>query len=136
MYILENSIPSNVGLLFSFLLMTGCTNTPWYIYKNQCVIVKIEKDKVIDPVKFTGVVEPESEVLIRCIYPGTIKEIIKKPGSSVLPGDLILVLDDQQINSENEYIQDQLALKKNSLEKNNLAESSVSLFQIMDAYAI
>lgn len=127
MYIREISIPRLVGLLFSVLFLSACTSTPGEIDKNQCIILKIEKGKVIDPIKTTGMVEPENEVLIRCSYPSTIRKIIKEPGSGVQTGDLILILDDQQIKSEIENIQDQLALKKNSLEKNNLAESSTKI---------
>ncbi|MCX6222027.1 MAG: efflux RND transporter periplasmic adaptor subunit [Bacteroidia bacterium] len=91
------------------------------------MILTVERGKIINPVKTSGVVEPESEVLIRCNYPSTIKKIIKEPGSGVQAGDLILVLDDQQIKSDIENIQDQLSIKKNSLEKNNLAESSTKI---------
>ncbi|HEY5509692.1 MAG TPA: efflux RND transporter periplasmic adaptor subunit [Prolixibacteraceae bacterium] len=127
MYFKENSIPSLFGLLFSILILPSCSTSPVEIIKNQCVILSVEKGKVIDPIKTFGVVEPESEVLIRCSYPSSIKKIIKEPGSDVLAGDLILVLDDQQIKTEIENIQDQLSLKKNSLEKNNLAESSTKI---------
>ena len=81
----------------------------------------------MDPLKTTGIVEPENEVLIRCNYPSTIKKIIREPGSSVQAGDLILILDDQQIKTDIDNTKDQLALKKNSLEKNNLAETSTKI---------
>ena len=90
-------------------------------------MLAVERGKVIDPIKTYGVVEPESEALIRCNYPSTIKKIIKEPGSNVQAGDLILVLDDQQIKIEIDNLRDQLALKKNSLEKNNLAETSTKI---------
>ena len=115
------------GLLFTIALQISCTDSPNVINKNQCVILPVEKGKVINPIKTSGVVEPESEVLIRCSYPSTIKKIIKELGSRVQPGDLILVLDDQQIKLDIENLQDQLSLKKNSLEKNNLAESSTKI---------
>ncbi len=123
----KNSIPNFLGLLFSILILSSCSESPNTIDKNQCIILTVEKGKVINPIMTYGVVEPESEVLIRCNYPSTIKKIIKEPGSSVQAGDLILVLDDQQIKSDIENIQDQLAIKKNSLEKNNLAESSTKI---------
>ncbi len=123
----NNSISNFVGLLFSILILASCSESPNSIDKSQCLILTVERGKVINPVKTSGVVEPESEVLIRCNYPSTIKKIIKEPGSSVQAGDLILVLDDQQIKSDIENIQDQLSIKKNSLEKNNLAESSTKI---------
>lgn len=95
--------------------------------KNQCVIISVDRGQVIDPIKSSGIVEPESEVLIRCTYPSTVKKIVKEPGSSVQEGDLILVLDDQQIKEDIDNIKDQLAIKKNSLEKNNLAETSTKI---------
>ncbi len=115
------------GLLCLTTSLSSCSNSPNTIEKNQCVILTVEKGRVINPLKASGVVEPESEVLVRCNYPSTIKKIIKEPGSSVQPGDLILVLEDQQIKTDIENIRDQLALKKNSLEKNNLAESSTKI---------
>ena len=123
----KNSISNFLGLLFSILILSSCSESPNTFDKNQCLILTVERGKIINPAKTSGVVEPESEVLIRCNYPSTIKKIIKEPGSSVQAGDLILVLDDQQIKSDIENIQDQLAIKKNSLEKNNLAESSTKI---------
>lgn len=127
MSIKENSVPYIRGLLFLAAFLISCNEQPGVIALNQCIILKVEKGKVIEPVKTSGVVEPESEVLVRCAYPSSIKKIIKEPGSSVQSGDLILVLDDQQLKSEIENIRDQLALKKNSLEKNNLAETSTKI---------
>jgi hypothetical protein len=40
------------------------------------VILTVEKGKVINPIKTSGVVEPESEVLIRCSYPSSIKRFL------------------------------------------------------------
>ncbi len=107
--------------------MISCSNNPGVIEKNQCVILSIDRGQVIDPIKSSGIVEPESEVLIRCNYPSTVKKIMKEPGSSVQDGDLIMVLDDLQIKDDIDNIKDQLAIKKNSLEKNNLAETSTKI---------
>jgi HlyD family secretion protein len=123
----ENSIPYFGGLLFALSFMISCSNNPGVIEKNQCVILSIDRGQVIDPIKSSGIVEPESEVLIRCNYPSTVKKIVKEPGSSVQDGDLIMVLDDQQIKDDIDNIKDQLAIKKNSLEKNNLAETSTKI---------
>jgi HlyD family secretion protein len=127
MHIKENFIPFMMGLLFMIVILPSCSDTPGMIDKNQCIVLTVEKGKVIDPLKTSGVVEPENEVLVRCYYPSTIKKIVREPGSTVQAGDLIMVLDDQQIKTEIENIKDQLALKKNSLEKNNLAESSTKI---------
>ncbi|MCE1199475.1 MAG: efflux RND transporter periplasmic adaptor subunit [Marinilabiliales bacterium] len=116
-----------LGLFFSLSFLAQCTTTPIVIDKKQCLLIKVEKGQVMDPLKTTGTVEPESEVLVRCPYAGTIKKIIKEPGSSVQSGDVILELDDQQIRADIENTRDQLALKKNSLEKNNLAETSTKI---------
>jgi len=123
----ENSIPYFGGLLLALSFMISCSNNPGVIEKNQCVILSIDRGQVIDPIKSSGIVEPESEVLIRCNYPSTVKKIVKEPGSSVQDGDLIMVLDDQQIKDDIDNIKDQLAIKKNSLEKNNLAETSTKI---------
>jgi HlyD family secretion protein len=123
----ENSIPYFGGLLLALSFMISCSNNPGVIEKNQCVILSIDRGQVIDPIKSSGIVEPESEVLIRCNYPSTVKKIMKEPGSSVQDGDLIMVLDDLQIKDDIDNIKDQLAIKKNSLEKNNLAETSTKI---------
>ena len=127
MNILKNSTPFFLGFLFSIVLLPSCSNSTSMMDKKQCIILTVERGKVIDPIKTSGVVEPESEVLIRCNYPSTIKKIIKEPGSNVQAGDLIMVLDDQQIKNEIDNIKDQLSLKRNSLEKNNLAETSTKI---------
>jgi HlyD family secretion protein len=127
MNIKENSYPFLLGLLMMMGFFPSCSDAPGVIDKNQCLILTVEKGKVMDPLKTTGVVEPENEVLIRCNYPSTIKKIIREPGSSVQAGDLIMVMDDQQIKTDIENTKDQLALKKNSLEKNNLAETSTKI---------
>lgn len=127
MAIKENSTHFFGGLLFAFSFMISCSNNPSVMDKNQCVIISVDRGQVIDPIKSSGIVEPESEVLIRCTYPSTVKKIVKEPGSSVQEGDLILVLDDQQIKEDIDNIKDQLAIKKNSLEKNNLAETSTKI---------
>ncbi len=127
MNIHKNSKPHICGWLFTLIFLASCSESPNMIEKNQYVTLTVEKGKVINPIKTSGVVEPESEVLIRCSYPSSIKKIIREPGSRVQSGDLILVLEDQQIKADIENIQDQLALKKNSLEKNNLAESSTKI---------
>lgn len=123
----KNSTAFIWGLFFTIIFLPSCSNSPGTLYKKQCIILTVDRGKVIDPIKSSGVVEPESEVLIRCNYPSTIKKIVREPGSSVQAGDLILVLDDQQIKTEIDNLKDQLALKKNSLEKNNLAESSTKI---------
>lgn len=127
MYIKENFIPFMVGLLFMIVILPSCSDTPGMIDKNQCIILSVEKGKVIDPIMTSGVVEPENEVLVRCDYPSTIRKIVREPGSSVQAGDLIMILDDQQIKADIDNMKDQLSLKKNSLEKNNLAETSTKI---------
>ena len=127
MNIKENYILFVFGILFITIFLPSCSDSPGMIDKNQCIILTVEKGRVIDPIKTSGVVEPDNEVLIRCNYPSTIKKILREPGSSVQAGDLILVLEDQQIKNEIDNIKDQLALKKNSLEKNNLAETSTKI---------
>lgn len=127
MNIQENSIPFFRGLICAVFFLSSCANPTGIIDKNKCIVLTVERGKVIDPVKAYGIVEPESEVLIRCTYPSTIKKIIREPGSSVQRGHLIVVLDDQQIKMDIDNIKDQLSIKKNSLEKNILAETSTKI---------
>ncbi len=127
MNIKENSTQFFWCLICALYFFSSCANSTGIVDKSKCVVLTVERGKVINPIKASGVVEPESEVLIRCTYPSTIKKIIREPGSSVQRGDLILVLDDQQIKMDIDNIKDQLALKKNSLEKNILSETSTKI---------
>ncbi len=93
----------------------------------DCILIRVEKGNVYEPIVATGTVESENEVLVRCPYTSILKKIFKEPGSHVRKGDAILMMDDEAIREEIDKIKDQLDLKRNSLEKNKLSESSTNV---------
>ena len=100
---------------------------PKPINEQDCIILSVEKGDIFQVVAATGTVEAENEVLIRSPYPSIVKQIIKEPGSRVQQGDVILVLEDGPIKDEIGKINDQLELKRNTLEKNKLSEFSTTV---------
>jgi len=93
----------------------------------DCIILTVEKGDIFQTIAATGTVEAENEVLIRSPYPSIVKQINKEPGSKVQQGDIILVLEDGPIKEEIGKINDQLELKRNTLEKNKLSEFSATV---------
>ena len=100
---------------------------PKSIYATDCIMLTAEKGYVFQDIVATGIVEAENEVLIRCPYPSIIKQIINEPGTRVQKGNVILYLDDGPIKEEIGKINDQLELKRNTLEKNKLSENSTKI---------
>jgi len=115
------------SIVISFLLIYSCSFSPKVVQLDQCTILQVEKGMVIDPIEASGIVEPGSEAILRCPYPSIIKQILREPGSWIEKGELVLLLDDQPIKDEIERINDQLEIKRNSLEKNNLTETSTKI---------
>jgi HlyD family secretion protein len=100
---------------------------PKPISASDCIIVTVEQGNVYQAFVASGTVEAENEVLIRCPYQSIVKLIIKEPGSRVQKGDVILVLEDLPIKDEIDKINDQLELKRNTLEKNKLSEFGITV---------
>ena len=100
---------------------------PKSINISDCITLTVEKGNVYEPIIATGTVEAENEVLIRCPYTSIVKQIIKEPGTRVLKGDVILVMEDETIKEEIDKLHDQLDLKRNTLEKNKLSEFSTNV---------
>lgn len=97
------------------------------INESDCIVLTAEQGNVYEPIVATGTVEAENEVLIRCPYTSIVKQIIKEPGSRVLKGDVILVMEDESIKDEIGKMNDQLELKRNTIEKNKLSEFSTNV---------
>lgn len=93
----------------------------------DCITFTVEQGNVYEPIIATGTVEAENEVLIQCPYTSIVKQIIKEPGSRVLKGDVILVMEDEPIKGEIDKLNDQLGLKQNTQEKNKLSEFSTNV---------
>ena len=105
----------------------SCKLMPKTIKVGDCFLLSVQRGNIYDPIVATGTVESENEVLVRCPYTSIVKKIYKEPGSHVHKGDAILMMDDEVIKEEIDKLKDQLDLKKNSLEKNRLSESSTNV---------
>jgi HlyD family secretion protein len=119
---------SKIGIAVLMVLILGsCQTAPRALKLEDCIVLEVEKGPVFQIIEATGIAVAENEVLIRVPYPGMLKQIYKEPGSRVQKGDVILALDDTSIKTEIDHIRDQLELKKNSIEKNKLNESSATV---------
>lgn len=86
-----------------------------------------EYGPVIRTVDAEGIVEAENEVLLRSPASTVIKRIYHEPGSYVNAGEIILILDSEQIEEQIENITDQLKVKRNNLRKNRLNAHAVKV---------
>ena len=119
-------IPIGILIILSVLFISRSL-MPQAINLKDCIILSVDKGDIYQVIPAMGTVEAENEVLIRSPYPSIVKQIIKEPGSKVKQGDLILVLEDGPIKDEISKINDQLELKRNTLEKNKLSEVSANV---------
>lgn len=119
-------IPIGILIILSVLFISRSL-MPQAINLKDCIILSVDKGDIYQVIPAMGTVEAENEVLIRSPYPSIVKQIIKEPGSKVKQGDLILVLEDGPIKDEISKINDQLDLKRNTLEKNKLSEVSANV---------
>ncbi len=96
--------------------------------QNQDIqISEAEIGDVIRSFPGEGVVVPQSEVIILSPASSIIKQILKEVGSHVDMGEPIIILDPSPIQAEIESIQDQLAVKQNSIRKNRLNARSTKV---------
>lgn len=87
----------------------------------------VTKGAVVSSIKASGVVEPESEVLILSPARSIVKKVLKAPGSRVEKGEVIVLLDKENVVADIDRISDQLEMKRNSLDKTKLNAQSASL---------
>lgn len=80
----------------------------------------VDSGRVVVTVPATGTVSPENEVFILSPATTIIKHIHIEPGSHVRKGEVIMVMDPESIENEIDKLQDQLEVKKNTLEKTRL----------------
>ncbi|MEI6139115.1 MAG: efflux RND transporter periplasmic adaptor subunit [Mariniphaga sp.] len=100
---------------------------PNSINASDCLTFQVGQGTIFEPVIATGTVEAENEVLVRCPATSIVKQIIAEPGTRVQKGDVIMLMEDEPIKEEIGRINDQLDLKRNTLEKNNLSEFSTKV---------
>ena len=87
----------------------------------------VDRGEVISTTRATGVIESENEVILLSPAASIIKSILKEPGNHVQPGDIILQLQTEPVLDEIERLKDQLEVKRNNLEKNQLTAQSTKL---------
>lgn len=95
------------------------------IESGQLDISEIEIGSVISTIPAEGRVAPESEVLILSPASSIVRSIVKDVGSRVELGEAMIILDPTPVQEEIEKIEDQLAVKRNSLRKNELNAKSI-----------
>ena len=119
-------VPFGIVMIL-MICIVSCRLMPKSIGEKDCIILTVEKGSVCDPIVATGTVEAENEVLVRCPYTSILKQIVMEPGSRVQKGDVILVMEDDLIKEDIDRLNDQLELKRNTLEKNKLSEFSTNV---------
>ncbi len=89
--------------------------------------VVVDRGDVISTTEATGVIESENEVILLSPAASIIKSILKEPGNRVEAGEIILQLQTQPVLDDIERLKDQLEVKRNNLEKNQLNAQSTKL---------
>ena len=87
----------------------------------------VDSGTVILSVPASGTVSPENEVFILSPASTIIKHIHIEPGSHVRKGEVIMVMDPESVESEIDKLQDQLEVKKNTLEKTRLSARNTKI---------
>lgn len=112
-----------IGVLLYF---SGIINTN-NLKSGSAKTVKVDRGEVISTTKATGIIESENEVILLSPAASIIKSILIEPGSHVKAGDIILQLQTETVLDEIEKLKDQLEVKRNNLEKNQLNAQSTKL---------
>jgi len=95
--------------------------------RNKYETVTVERGEVVSSTLATGVVDSENEVLMLSPAASIIKTIYKEPGNQVKVGEIILQLQTKPIEDDISKLNDQLEVKRNNLEKNQLNSQSTKL---------
>jgi HlyD family secretion protein len=88
---------------------------------------KADIGSVMKYIEAQGVVEHQNEVLLNSPANTTVLQLLNEPGSHVKSGEIILILDRTPIMEEIESLENQLAVRRNSLEKTQLNARSTRL---------
>jgi HlyD family secretion protein len=89
--------------------------------------IVVDRGDVISTTQATGVIESENEVILLSPAASIIKNVLKEPGNKVQAGDIILQLQTEPVLDDIEKLKDQLEVKRNNLEKNQLTAQSTKL---------
>lgn len=108
-------------LFFSGALVPGA------IKSGNFETITVDRGDVISTTKATGIIESENEVILLSPAASIIKSILKEPGNHVQAGDIILQLQTEPVLDDIDKLKDQLEVKRNNLEKNQLNAQSTKL---------
>lgn len=108
-------------LFFSGALVPGA------IKSGNFETITVDRGDVISTTKATGIIESENEVILLSPAASIIKSILKEPGNHVQAGDIILQLQTEPVLDDIDKLKDQLEMKRNNLEKNQLNAQSTKL---------
>jgi len=89
--------------------------------------VTVTRGEVISTMQAAGVIESENEVILLSPAASIVKSILKEPGSQVQQGEIILQLQTETVLDEIDKLKDQLEVKRNNLERNQLTAQSTKL---------
>lgn len=89
--------------------------------------VTVTRGEVISTMEAAGVIESENEVILLSPAASIVKSILKEPGSQVQQGEIILQLQTETVLDEIDRLKDQLEVKRNNLERNQLTSQSTKL---------
>jgi HlyD family secretion protein len=89
--------------------------------------ITVTRGEVISTMQAAGVIESENEVLLLSPAASIVKSVLKEPGSQVQPGEIILQLQTETVLDEIDRLKDQLEVKRNNLERNQLTAQSTKL---------
>jgi HlyD family secretion protein len=89
--------------------------------------VTVTRGEVISTMQASGVIESENEVILLSPAASIVKSILKEPGSQVQKGEIILQLQTETVLDEIDRLKDQLEVKRNNLERNQLTAQSTKL---------
>jgi HlyD family secretion protein len=114
-------------LVFYSALFTFRYFIPARIVPGGFVSGIVDTGPVLCAVEAEGIVAPENEVFLRAYSSGVVKKIVNSPGSHIKAGDILLLLDTDQVENEIENDTDQLDVMKNNLWKNRLNATSTKV---------
>jgi len=120
-FVVISIITLGAVLYFSGALVPGT------IKSGNFETVTVDSGNVISTTQATGVIESENEVILLSPAASIIKSILKEPGNKVQAGEIILQLQTEPVLDDIERLKDQMEVKRNNLEKNQLNAQSTKL---------
>ncbi|WP_430937039.1 efflux RND transporter periplasmic adaptor subunit [Saccharicrinis sp. 156] len=107
-------------LFVIFFILSACQPKQSKLIEGKFESYIVDKGDIESYEAAEGMVEPANEVILLSPASSIVKQIIKGPGQRVTKGGVILKLDTKPVNDKIEQLNDQLAVKQNSLEKTRL----------------